>query len=136
PGGYFLQVVVHDSQGQSSSILLGDGIVTAASAPSPLTMSCPLPLSSVLSAGVSYAAVCLVSGGSPPYTMTPQGSPPIGLTSAIGLSTIRIAGTPTAAGAFQFGFTARDSSSPPQASSIAINGTVPTPCSLAMTASS
>lgn len=75
--------------------------------PAPLEMaitgaSCPLPTATL---GVPYTQLLSVSGGTPPYRWTLSNSLPLGITLT---QDGRIAGTPTAAGAYPFRMSVAD----------------------------
>src|SRR5262249_48106340 len=60
--------------------------------------------------GVAYSATLTANGGTPPYTWSITGSLPGGLT--LNATTGGIAGTPTAAGAFNFTVQVADAATP------------------------
>jgi len=102
-----VQVQVQNGSAGTASLAVPLAIVSPNATVTSLTIATPTFASGLV--GTSYSTILAASGGTAPYKWSiSSGSLPAGLTLAA--STGVIAGTPTAAGTFNFGITATDSS--------------------------
>jgi uncharacterized repeat protein (TIGR01451 family) len=89
-----------------SNAMANPGPPITAAPPPPLAVTCPV---GTAQAGVAYNSLLAATGGTPPYTFSITGSPPLGLSLVV--ATGLLTGTPTAAGSFSFTTNALDSAS-------------------------